>query len=119
MAIVTKKLTHIRYKHLLSNNRFSKFILAYVCMNHIEEFNKREIKILRKSEFFTCNVMDIVMDKIPRIFEELYITTDEEYFDTERKFPDDGILTDEMMDKCIQDFEDREAEKLFDIYDCY
>lgn len=110
MTTITRKFANVDYTLLLSDNSFSKFMLAIIIMNYSENFNKREIKVLRKARFFTLNVLNIVFENIPEIFNTLYITTDSKYFDSEIQFSTDDELTEVMFDKCISDFEERNAE---------
>ena len=77
-------------------------------MNNSDYFNRREIEILRKARFFTLNVLDIVFENIPEIFETLYVTADKKYFDNEISSCTDDELTEGMFEKCITDFENNE-----------
>ena len=108
MTTITRKFADVNYKLLLSDNAFSKFMLAIIIMNHSDNFTKREVKILRKARYFTLNVLDIVFENIPEIFYTLYITTDSKYFDIENPSENDDELTEGMFDKCIRDFENDE-----------
>ncbi len=108
MTTITRKFANVDYTLLLSDNSFSKFMQAIIIMNYSDNFTRREIKILRKSRFFTLNVLNIVFENIPEIFDSLYITTDSKYFDIENPSENDDELTEGMFDKCIRDFENDE-----------
>lgn len=108
MTTITRKFADVNYKLLLSDNSFSKFMLAIIIMNYSDNFTKREIKILRKSRFFTLNVLNIVCENIPEIFDTLFITTNSKYFDSGIPSGTNDELTEGMFDKCIRDFENGE-----------
>ena len=80
--IKTKSIALIRLPNLISDNSVSRSILQVILMDndYLELLGKNDVEKLSMAEYINEKVLDIILAKIPHVFDELFYTGEESFF---------------------------------------
>ena len=80
--ITTKPISLIKLPNLISNNSVSRSILQVILMDndYLKLLGKNNVEKLSMAEYINGQVLEVILDKIPQVFNELFYSEEESYF---------------------------------------